>query len=227
MSFSDIFHPECDPEEPADAPDHAMFSCLQWKTPSLSVMPQAGKQCFAIVWRPRKSYNPACSPNVGASVNIRRHTAGQTGRHTRGLSVPLPGAGVSSTTFQEIESQWIQVMCMSNTRLTVDFASVNKAYSGLFGYLFWQDAKEILQFYSLGIEQYELKLPVDPSDEDLTNKAQRPNHSQGINAKPEAIKATLMKRQYFADWENFCDFLNINNCNHARTLLYCRKPDVQ
>ena len=40
MPFSDIFNPKCDPIEPHDAPNHVVFSCLQWKTPSLEVMPR-------------------------------------------------------------------------------------------------------------------------------------------------------------------------------------------
>lgn len=51
MTFSDIFHPECDALEPYDAPHHVVFSCLQWKTPSLEVCPRQLSNTCSHVWR--------------------------------------------------------------------------------------------------------------------------------------------------------------------------------
>jgi hypothetical protein len=224
MPFSDIFHPEFDPIEPHDAPNHVVFSCLQWKTPSLEVMPQAAKQSFAVMYGdPLNPYTSAALERayiLGAMSPVKLIAA-----HEETLYLFLD-SGVSSATFQEIESLWIQVMCMSHTRLTVDFANVTEVYSGHSDYAFWQDAKEILESYSLGIEQYDLKALDDFSDGDLINKARWPNLSQGLNAEPGAIQPPLVKRQIFADWQNFREYLDINHCTDACTLAYCRKPDA-
>ncbi|WP_283188527.1 hypothetical protein [Pseudomonas sp. PMCC200344] len=233
MPFSDIFHPECDPVEPHDAPNHVVFSCLQWKTPSLEVMPQAAKQCFAVMYgdpsNPLNPLNPLY-PYISAALE-RAYILGAMSAvkliavHEGSLYLFLD-SGVSSATFQEIQSLWIQVTCMSHTRLTVDFANCTEVYSGHSDYVFWQDAKEILESYSLGIEQYNLKALDDFSDGDLINKARWPNLSQVINAESGAIQAPLLKKQNFADWQNFCEYLGINHCTHACTLAYCRKPDA-
>ena len=162
MTFTDIFHPELDPREPHNAPNHVVFSCLQWKTPSLEVMPQAAQQRFAVM----------CSDHLNPYVTAALERAYILGAmspvqlfavHEDSLYLFLD-SGVSSATFQEIESLWMQVMCMSHIRLKVDFASVSEVYSGRSDYLFWQDAKDILESYHLGIEQYDLASLDDFSD---------------------------------------------------------------
>ncbi|MBJ7370691.1 MULTISPECIES: hypothetical protein [Pseudomonas] len=154
MSFSDIFHPEFDPVEPHGAPNHVVFSCLQWKTPSLEVMPRAAKQRFAVMYG--DSLNPYTSAALERAYILGAMSAVKLiAAHEDSLYLFLDSA-VSSATFQEIESQWIQVMCMSHTRLAVDFANVDEVLSGRSDYCFWQVAKEILESYSLGIEQYDL-----------------------------------------------------------------------
>ena len=165
MPFSDIFHPECDPIEPADAPNHAVFSCLQWKTPSLEVMPRAAKQFLAIMYGdPTNPINPYVAAALERAYVLGAMSAVKLiAVHEDSLYLFLD-SGVSSTTFLEIESLWIEVMCMSPTRLTVDFANVDEVYSGRSDYLFWRDAKEILKSYSLGIKQYDLASLDDFSD---------------------------------------------------------------
>ena len=60
-------------------------------------------------------------------------------------------------------------MLMSRIRLEVHFASVIEVFSGRSDYPFWQDAKDILESYPLGIEQYE-SLAIDEfSDEGFVN----------------------------------------------------------
>ena len=162
MPFSDIFHSECDPVEPSDAPHHVVFSCLQWKPPSLEVMPQAAKQSFAVMYRdPLNPYVTAILERayiLGAMSAVKLIAA-----HEDALYLFLD-SGVSSTTFLEIESLWNQVMCMSPIWLTVDFANVDEIYSGHSDYLFWQVAKEILEIYSFRIKQYDLKALYDFSN---------------------------------------------------------------
>ncbi|RON42280.1 hypothetical protein [Pseudomonas brassicacearum] len=168
MLFSEVFHPECDPIEPHDAPNHVVFRCLQWKTPSLEVMPQAAKQRFAVMC------GDHLNPYITAALE-RAYILGAMSPvkliavHEDSLYLFLD-SGVSSATFQEIESRWIQVMCMSHIRLTVDFANVNEVYSGHSDYVFWEDAKEILESYDLGIESYDLKALDDFSDKVFTDE---------------------------------------------------------
>ncbi|MBK5516552.1 hypothetical protein [Pseudomonas sp. TH10] len=168
MLFSEIFHPECDPIRPHDAPNHVVFNCLQWKTPSLEVMPQAAKQRFAVIC------GDYLNPYVTAALE-RAYILGAMSAvkliavHEDSLYLFLD-SGVSSATFQKIESLWLQVMCMSHIRLTVDFANVNEVYSGHSDYVFWEDAKEILESNDLGIEPYDLKALDDFSDKVFTDE---------------------------------------------------------
>ena len=218
MPFSDIFHPECDPVEPYDAPHHVVFSCLQWKTPSLEVMPQAAKQSFAVMYRdPLNPYVTAALERayiLGAMSAVKLVAV-----HEDSLYLFLD-SGVSSATFQEIELLWIQVMCMS-IRLTVDFASVSEVYSGRSDYLFWRDAKETLESYSLGITPYDLKVLDDFSDiafidEDLWF---RQSHEDG---QPEAIQHCQVEMQ------NLADMMGHSKCVRSPYYIYPdnRKPDA-
>lgn len=171
MPFSDIFHPECNPVEPQDAAHHVVFSCVQWKTPSLQVMPQAAKQCFAVMYGDLSNpLNPFTSAALERAYILGAMSAVKLiAVHEDSLYVFLD-SGVSSATFQEIESLWMQVICMSHIRLTVDFANVNEVYSGNSDYVFWEDAKEILESYDLGIESYDLKALDDFSDKVFTDE---------------------------------------------------------
>jgi hypothetical protein len=76
---------------------------------------------------------------------------------------------------------------MSHIRLTVDFANVNEVYSGHSDYVFWQVAKEILESYTLGIEQYDLASLDDFSDLPSIDEHVWANLSQGDSGQPEAV----------------------------------------
>ena len=188
MPFSDIFHPECNPVEPHDAPHHVVFSCVQWKTPSLEVMPQAAKQSFAVMYGdPSNPLNPYTSAALERAYILGAMSAVKLiAVHEDSLYLFLD-SGVSSATFQEIESLWMQVVCMSHIRLTVDFANVNEVYSGHSDYLFWEVAKEILESYSLGIEQYDLASLDDFSDLPSIDEHVWAYLSQGDSGQPEAV----------------------------------------
>jgi hypothetical protein len=185
MLFSEVFHPECDPIEPHDAPNHVVFRCLQWKTPSLEVMPQAAKQRFAVMC------GDHLNPYVTAALE-RAYILGAMSPvkliavHEDSLHLFLD-SGVSSATFQEVESLWEQVICMSHIRLTVDFENVNEVHSGHSDYVFWQDAKEILESYSLGIEHYDLKALDDFSNEVSIDEHVWACLSQADYGQPEAV----------------------------------------
>jgi hypothetical protein len=182
MSISDIFHLECDPVEPRDALNHAVFSCMQWKDPSLGVMAQAARQSFAVMY--------GGSPNCYVTAAIERaYVLGAMSAvkliavHEDTLHLFLD-SGVSSATFQEIETLWALVVGMSRIRLEVDFASVSEVYSGRSDYLFWQDAKEILESYALGIEQYDLaSMDIFP-DLPSIDEFEWPYLSQGDDGQP-------------------------------------------
>jgi hypothetical protein len=222
MPFSDIFHPECDPVEPYDAPHHVVFSCLQWKTPSLEVMPLAAKQCFAVMYGdPSNPMNPYVTAALerayilGAMSPVKLIAV-----HEDSLYLFLD-SGVSSATFQEIESLWIQVMCMSPIWLTVDFANVDEIYSGHSDYVFWQVAKEILESYTLGIAPYDLKALDDFSDvgfidEDLWFlQSQEDGQREAIQHCPVEIP-------------NFADMMGHSNYLMSPYYIYPdnRKPDA-
>lgn len=219
MSFSDIFHPECDPIEPHDAPNHVVFSCLQWKTPSLEVMPQAAKQSFAVM------YGDPLNPYTSAALE-RAHVLGAMSAvkliaaHEDSLYLFLDG-GVTSATFQEIESLWLRVICMSHIRLTVNFANVNEVYSGHSDYVFWEDAKEILESYDLGIEPYDLKALDDFSDKVFTDEDLWFLQSQE-DGQPEAIQHCP------AEIPNFADMMGHSKCRMSPYYIYPdnRKPDA-
>lgn len=222
MPFSDIFHPECNPVEPQDAPHHVVFSCVQWKTPSLEVMPQAAKQSFALMYGdPSNPLNPYTSAALERAYILGAMSAVKLiAVHEDSLYLFLD-SGVSSATFQEIESLWMQVICMSQIRLTVDFANVNEVCSGRSDYVFCQVAREILESYSLGITPYDLKALDDFSDEGFIDEdlwfLQPQEYGQ-----PEPIQACP------AVMPNFANMTGHSNCLRAPHYIHPHylKPDA-
>lgn len=198
MPFSDIFHPECNPVEPHDAPHHVVFSCVQWKTPSLEVMPQAAKQSFAVMYGdPSNPLNPYTSAALERAYVLGAMSAVKLiAVHEDTLYLFLDSE-VSSTTFQEIESLWAMVISMGPIRLAVDFANVNEVYSGHSDYVFWEDAKEILESNDLGIEPYDLKALDDFSDKVFTDEDLSFFQSQE-DGQPAAIQHCQVEIQNFA-----------------------------
>lgn len=164
MSFSDIFHPESDPVEPHDAPNHVVFSCLQWKTPNLEMMPRAAKQSFAVM------YGDTINQFVTAALERAYILSAMSAVkliavHEDHLHLFLDSE-VSSTTFREIEALWAKVTGMGRIMLAVDFSTVNEIFSEGSGYVFWPVVKEILESHALGIEQYDL-LALDNCSEEV------------------------------------------------------------
>jgi len=218
MPFSDIFQPECHPIARHDVPNHVVFSCLQWKTPNLEVMPRAAKQCFAVMYGdPSSPLNPYTSAALERAYILGAMSAVKlVAVHEDSLYLFLDSE-VSSATFQEIESLWIQVRCMSHTQLTVDFANVNEVYSGHSDYVFWQLAKEILESYSLGIEPYDLMALDDFSDIGLIDEDLRCRQSQE-EGQPEAIHNCTVEKLDIAK------MMGHFKCHNAPYLLYRVNP---
>ena len=223
MPFSDIFHPECNPVEPHDAPHHVVFSCVQWKTPSLEVMPRAAKQSFAVMYGdPSNPLNPYTSAALERAYILGAMSAVKLIAVHEDSFYLFLDSGVSSATFQEIESLWMQVMGMSHIRLTVDFASVSEVYSGRSDYLFWQDAKDILESYHLGIEQYDLASLDDFSDLPSIDEHVWACLSQEGDAQREAIQHCQVEKQ------NLADIMGHSKCVMSPYYIYPdnRKPDA-
>lgn len=222
MPFSDIFHPECNAVEPHDAPHHVVFSCVQWKTPSLEVMAQAAKQSFAVMYGdPSNPLNPYTSAALERAYVLGAMSAVKLiAVHEDTLYLFLDSE-VSSTTFQEIESLWAMVISMGPIRLAVDFANVNEVYSGRSDYVFWQDAKEILESYSLGITPYDLKALDDFSDEGFIDDDLWFLQPQE-DGQPEPIQHCPVEML------NIAKMMGHSNCLRAPYYLHphYRKPDA-
>ena len=220
MSFSDIFHPESDPVEPHDAPNHVVFSCVQWKTPNLEIMPRAAKQSFAVM------YGDTLNPYVTAALE-RAYILGAMSAvkliavHEDQLYLFLDSE-VSSTTFREIETLWTNVIGMGRILLAVDFASVSEVYSGRSVYLFWQDAKKVLESYTLDIEQYELLALDDFSDDGFIDEDMWFRFSPEHSGQPQGIPHCPV------EIPNFADMMGHSKCPTSPYYipLHYRKPDV-
>lgn len=201
MLFSDLFHQEGDRVERDNAPDHIIFSCLQWKTPSLEVLPQAAKQSVAVMYG--DSANPL-NPYVRAVLE-RAYVLGAMSSvkliavHQNHLRLFLDDE-VSSATFQEIESLWTKVMSMGQILIDVDFANVSEVCSGRSDYVFWQVAKEILENHALGIEQYDLKALDEFSDDEFIDEELCFGGAHEDVRQPQIIQACSTKMPYFAEW---------------------------
>jgi hypothetical protein len=155
MPISALLHLECDPVEPIEGMKHAVFSCLQWKRPNLEVMPQAAKQRFAIMysgWLDGDVINTLERAHIFGAMSPVNLIA----IHGDELRLFLD-ASVSSTTFPTIETLWEWVSEIDSRRpWKVIFSTAVEVSSGHSEYALWEDAKEIFDSYSLGIEPYTL-----------------------------------------------------------------------
>ncbi|WP_350601409.1 tyrosine-type recombinase/integrase [Pseudomonas sp. 65/3-MNA-CIBAN-0223] len=170
MPFSDIFHPECDPLEPDDAPHHMVFSCLQWKSPNLEVMPQATKQRIAVIYTQPLDQSFIIETLERAYRQDALSGVRLVGAHKDMLNIFLSN-DVASSTFPAIESLWSTVKKMDrNQRLEVSFACENELYSGRSDYPFWPLAKEILEEHFLVIGEDRLPPFALEADGKLTDE---------------------------------------------------------
>ncbi|GID06839.1 tyrosine-type recombinase/integrase [Pseudomonas sp. 008] len=163
MIFSQLLHLESPPVA-IDGLHYAVFSCLQWKSPNLELMPQASKQRFAIL------YNQPLENSFVIETLEQAHIQGAMSGvkvvavHKNSLYIFL-SKEVVSITLPAIENLWTPVTGLDlNQRLNVDFACEDEVYSGRSDYTFWPTVKEILKSNELGIAQYATPLLGRSSD---------------------------------------------------------------
>lgn len=163
MIFSQLLHLESPPVA-IDGLHYAVFSCLQWKSPNLELMPQAYKQRFAIL------YNQPLENSFVIETLEQAHIQGAmsgvkvVAAHKNRLYLFL-SKEVASITFPAIENLWTPITELDlNQRLNVDFACENEVLSGRSDYTFWAAVKEILESNELGVAQYATPLLSRSSD---------------------------------------------------------------
>lgn len=163
MIFSQLLHLESPPVA-IDGLHYAVFSCLQWKSPNLELMPQAYKQRFAIL------YNQPLENSFVIETLEQAHIQGAmsgvkvVAAHKNLLYLFL-SKEVASITFPAIENLWTPITELDlNQRLNVDFACENEVLSGRSDYTFWAAVKEILESNELGVAQYATPLLSRSSD---------------------------------------------------------------
>lgn len=149
-----LFHPECDPVEPGDAPNHIIYSCLQWKGPNLEALPHAAKQTFCFL------YGDFLDDRVIKALE-HMHIRGAMSPvklialHDDCLSVFLDTTTMSDTV-PALETMWERFVGIDPIRFYhVSFSSEADVYSGRSDYPYWGVVKEILDSNSLGIADYE------------------------------------------------------------------------
>ncbi|WP_422422169.1 hypothetical protein [Pseudomonas sp. GZD-222] len=156
MTSSLILRQERNLEETKDGFHQLVFSCLQWKSSNLELMPQAARQRFAVM----------CSQPLDDSLVIetleRAHIHGAMSAvkliaaHKDALYLFLC-SDVASNTVRSLENLWSSVISMDrNGRLSATFASEDEVYSGRSDYPFWSVARDILKSNVLGFVRYEL-----------------------------------------------------------------------
>ena len=165
MRFSALFHPECAPVALEGVFQYVVFSALQWKTPNLDLMATASKQRFAVL------YNQPLEDRFAIETLEQAHIRGAMSGvklvavHKDVLRIFLSDE-VAGTTFHAIESLWEPIKELDlNRGLEIDFSCEHEAYSGRSDYLFWPAVKEVLESNTLGIEQYQIPVLHDCSDE--------------------------------------------------------------
>jgi hypothetical protein len=153
MPLSTLLHLEYDPVEPTDAMKHMVFSCQQTKGPNLEVLPATATQRFAVL------YGEELDDDL-IGVLERAYASGTLSpvkliaAEENKLYIFLDSA-VASATIPMIESLWANVVETGDGSWEVSFATETEALSGRSDFKCWDDAKEVLESYSLGIESFE------------------------------------------------------------------------
>lgn len=163
-----LFHPECDPVEPGDAPNHIIYSCLQWKGPNLEALPLAIKQTFCFM------YGDFLDDRVIHALE-HMHICGAMSPvkliafHDDCLSVFLDSTTMSDT-IPALEKMWEKFVGIDPIRFYhVRFSSEADVFAGRSDYPYWGGVQEILESNSLGIADYELPVfdhGIEANDDD-------------------------------------------------------------
>lgn len=150
MPLSTLLHLECDPVEPVDAMKHVVFSCPQSQGANLEQLPTIASQQFAVMYDGvmgdhlidmlERAHSAGALPPVKL-IAVREH----------GLYVFLD-ATVASATLPAIARLWESVVVTDiEWPWSVSFALETEVGTGHSDFEFWDDAKDILETYSLGI----------------------------------------------------------------------------
>lgn len=167
MTLSHLFHLESTPEVLDKSLHCVVFSTLQWKTPNLDVMAQAGKQRFAVLYNQPLEHSFVIEALEQAHIQGAMSGVKVVAAHKNLLYLFLSD-DVAGKTFPVIESLWEPIKELDlNQRLEVDFASENEVYSGRSDYSFQSAVREVLESNTLGIEPYQIPVLHDCSEEIL------------------------------------------------------------
>jgi hypothetical protein len=171
MPLSTLLHLEYDPVEPTDAMKHMVFSCQQTKGPNLEVLPVTATQRFALL------YDEELDGDL-IVVLERAYTSGTLApvkliAAKKNMLYIFLDSAVASATVPMIQSLWANVVETGDGSRVVSFATETEALSGRSDFKCWDDAKEVLESYSLGIGSFESPALDQPqlsiyADEDYT-----------------------------------------------------------
>lgn len=228
MSFSSLFHPESTPIALDNNLHYVVFSTLQWKTPNLEVMTKAGKQRFAVL------YNQPLEERFMMETLEQAHIQGAMSGvklvavHKNLLRLFLSDE-VAGTTFHAIESLWEPIKDWDlNRRLEIDFSCEHEAYSGRSDYLFWSAVKEVLESNTLGIEQYQVPVLHDCSDE-MFNDDESGSHKFHVDIRQLSISNLAAPAQICSIGKaSVASMMGHSGCSLTEyyTCPFRRKPDA-
>jgi hypothetical protein len=155
MPISALLHLECVPVEPVDAMKHVVFSCPQSQGANLERLPAIASQRFAVMYDDvmgdhliemlERAHSSAALTPVKL-IAVREHD----------LHVFLD-ATVASATLPAIARLWESVVAADlEWPWSVSFALETELGTGHSDFELWDEAKEILESYPLGIGSFDL-----------------------------------------------------------------------
>jgi hypothetical protein len=155
MTLSTLLHLECDPVEPVDAVKHVVFSCPQSQGANLERLPAIASQRFAVM------YDGEMGDDLIETLE-RAHSAGALAPAKLIAVWELElyvflDASVASATLPVIAQLWESVVVADTEGpWSVSFALETDLGTGHSDFEFWDEAKEILESYPLGIGLFDL-----------------------------------------------------------------------
>lgn len=165
MPLSTLFHPESVPVELDEVTSYQVFSCPQWKSPNLDLMPEAAKQRFAVMYHVPLEETFVIHTLERAYLRGALSGIKVVAAYKDNIKLFL-SSEVAGSNFATIESLWLEIIDTDwNQRLMADFGNEHEVYSGRSDFVFWMAVKEILQSNTLGLEKYEVISSDDYSDD--------------------------------------------------------------
>lgn len=201
MPLSTLLHLECDPVEPVDAMKHVVFSCPQSQGANLEQLPTIASQRFAVMYDAvmgdhliemlERAHSAGALPPVKL-IAVREH----------GLYIFLD-ASVASATLPAIARLWESVVVTDiEWPWSVSFALETEVGTGHSDFEFWDDAKDILESYSLGIGS------LDSSDRDLAKASVYADQTWDLSkvaleAQPQLAEGNVLPTAHGSDDNRF------------------------